>query len=45
MRVIIVGAAGLMAQVVLRDLLNFADPVSITLADMRPAVVNDPRVK
>lgn len=43
MKVIIVGAAGAMAQVVLRDLLHFVDPVSITLADLRPVAVNDLR--
>lgn len=44
MKVIIIGGSGAMAQVVLRDLLHFADPVSVTLADLRPVAVHDPRV-
>lgn len=45
MKVIMIGGSGAMAQVVLRDLLQFADPISVTLADLRPVDVQDPRVK
>lgn len=44
MRVILLGAAGAMASVVLRDLLEFAPDVSVTLADRRPVESADPRV-
>lgn len=46
MRYIIFGGAGAMASVVIRDLLEFGGPdVSITVADLRPASIPDPRVK
>jgi len=37
MRIAVLGAAGAMAQVVLRDLLEFVPDLAITAADMRPA--------
>ena len=45
MRVVLLGAAGAMASVVLRDLLEFAPDVSVTLADRRPIETADPRVR
>jgi len=45
MRVAILGAAGAMAQVVLRDLLEFVPEVQITAADQRPGTHPDPRVR
>jgi lysine 6-dehydrogenase len=45
MRVALLGARGAMASVVLRDLLEFAPNASITLADRRPGVAADPRVR
>jgi len=47
MRVVILGGSGAMASVVLRDLLEFAPGVSVTLADLRPpaAAPKDPRVR
>ncbi len=45
MRVAILGAAGAMAQVVLRDLLEFLPDVSITAADIKPIDRQDPRVR
>jgi saccharopine dehydrogenase-like NADP-dependent oxidoreductase len=45
MRVILLGAAGAMAPVVLRDLLEFAPEVAVTLADRRPVEAADPRVE
>jgi lysine 6-dehydrogenase len=45
MRVVLLGAAGAMASVVLRDLLEFAPDVSVTLADRRPTETSDPRVR
>ncbi len=45
MRIAVLGAAGAMAQVVLRDLLEFLPDVAITAADLRPAPQADPRVK
>ena len=36
MRIVVLGAAGAMAAVVVRDLLEFAPDVSITVADLRP---------
>jgi saccharopine dehydrogenase-like NADP-dependent oxidoreductase len=44
MRVLVLGAAGAMASVVVRDLLEFAPDVSITAADRRPVEFGDPRV-
>lgn len=44
MRVIVLGAAGAMASVVLRDLLEFAPHASVTAADRRPVESPDPRV-
>jgi saccharopine dehydrogenase-like NADP-dependent oxidoreductase len=45
MRIAILGAAGAMAQVVVRDLLEFAPGVAITAADVRPVEHPDARVK
>jgi saccharopine dehydrogenase-like NADP-dependent oxidoreductase len=45
MRIAILGAAGAMAQVVLRDLLEFVPDVEITAADRRPVTHPDPRVR
>ncbi len=45
MKIAVFGAAGAMAQVVLRDLLEFAPEVSITAADARPVAHSDPRVR
>ncbi len=45
MRIAILGAAGAMAQVVLRDLLEFVPEVSVTAADLRPPTAHDPRVQ
>jgi saccharopine dehydrogenase-like NADP-dependent oxidoreductase len=45
MRVALLGAAGAMASVVLRDLLEFAPDVSVTLADRRAVETSDPRVR
>jgi lysine 6-dehydrogenase len=45
MRVMIVGAAGAMASVAVRDLLESVDDVSITAADLRPVLLNDPRLR
>ena len=39
------GAAGAMASVVVRDLLEFAPDVAITAADRRPVDFADPRVR
>jgi saccharopine dehydrogenase-like NADP-dependent oxidoreductase len=44
MRVILLGAAGAMASVALRDLLELAPHASVTLADRRPVASPDPRV-
>lgn len=44
MKIIIFGAAGAMAAVVMRDLLEFNTDVSITAADMRKIKHSDPRV-
>ena len=38
MKIAILGAAGAMAQVVLRDLLEFVPDVEITAADLKPIV-------
>jgi saccharopine dehydrogenase-like NADP-dependent oxidoreductase len=43
-RIAVLGAAGAMARVVLRDLLEFVPDVAITAADLRPAQHDDPRV-
>ncbi len=45
MKVLILGAAGAMASVVIRDLLEFAPDVSITAADLREISILDPRVR
>jgi|CXWL01.1.fsa_nt_gi saccharopine dehydrogenase (NAD+, L-lysine-forming) len=49
MRVVVLGAAGAMAQVVIRDLLTFVPDVEITAADARPlerrGPLADPRVR
>jgi lysine 6-dehydrogenase len=45
MKILILGATGAMASVVIRDLLEFAPDVSITAADLRPPRFNDPRVQ
>jgi lysine 6-dehydrogenase len=45
MRVVLLGAAGAMASVVLRDLLEFAPDVSVTVADRRRVETADPRVR
>jgi lysine 6-dehydrogenase len=45
MKVIIFGAAGAMASVVMRDLLESVPEVSITAADTRPMSTGDPRLK
>jgi saccharopine dehydrogenase-like NADP-dependent oxidoreductase len=45
MRIAVLGAAGAMAQVVLRDLLEFVPDVEITAADRRPVAHADPRVR
>ncbi len=44
MRIAVLGAAGAMAQVVLRDLLQFVPDVNITAADHRRFIHADPRV-
>jgi lysine 6-dehydrogenase len=45
LRIAVLGAAGAMAQVVLRDLLEFVPEVAITAADLRPVPHEDPRVR
>ncbi len=45
MRIAVLGAAGAMAQVVVRDLLEFVPDVSITAADLKPAAHRDARVR
>lgn len=45
MKVVIFGGAGAMAGVAIRDLLEFAPDVSITVADTRPIVFEDSRLK
>jgi lysine 6-dehydrogenase len=45
MKIAVLGAAGAMAQVVVRDLLEFVPEVEITAADLRPASHPDPRVR
>ena len=44
MRIAVLGAAGAMAQVVLRDLLEFVPDIAITAADLNPPAPTDPRV-
>ncbi|HEY1435363.1 MAG TPA: saccharopine dehydrogenase NADP-binding domain-containing protein [Thermoanaerobaculia bacterium] len=44
MRIAVLGAAGAMAQVVVRDLLEFVPDVSITAADLKPVAHWDSRV-
>ena len=45
MKIAILGAAGAMARVVLRDLLEFVPDVEITAADLKPIVHDDSRVR
>jgi lysine 6-dehydrogenase len=45
MRIAVLGAAGAMARVVLRDLLEFVPDVEITAADLNPPRTTDPRVR
>ncbi|HEY6928205.1 MAG TPA: saccharopine dehydrogenase NADP-binding domain-containing protein [Thermoanaerobaculia bacterium] len=45
MRVVLLGAAGSMAAVVLRDLLEFAPDVTVTAADRAPIAIEDSRVR
>jgi len=45
MKIMILGAAGAMAAVVIRDLLESAPDVSITAADVRPLVFHDARIR
>jgi saccharopine dehydrogenase-like NADP-dependent oxidoreductase len=45
MRIAVLGAAGAMAQVVMRDLLEFVPDVEVTAADRRPFAHPDPRVR
>ncbi len=45
MRVMIIGAAGAMAAVAIRDLLDSVDDVRITAADSRPSLADDARVR
>jgi lysine 6-dehydrogenase len=45
MKIAVLGAAGAMAQVVLRDLLEFVPEVAITAADLKPLPAVDPRVR
>ncbi len=42
MKIAILGAAGAMAQVVLRDLLEFVPDVEITAADLKPMPMTTP---
>jgi len=44
-KIAVLGAAGAMAQVVVRDLLEFVPGISITAADRRPVAHSDPRVR
>lgn len=45
MKIAVLGAAGAMAQVVVRDLLEFVPDVEITAADLRPVAHPDSRVR
>lgn len=45
MKIAILGAAGAMARVVLRDLLEFVPDVEITAADRKPIAHGDPRIQ
>ncbi len=45
MRIAVLGAAGAMARVVIRDLLEFVPEVRITAADRKPVAHPDPRVR
>ena len=45
MKIAILGAAGAMARVVLRDLLEFVPDVEITAADLKPVSYDDSRVR
>ena len=45
MRIAVLGAAGAMAQVVVRDLLEFVPDVAVTAADVKPVAHPDPRVR
>lgn len=44
MKVVVLGAAGAMAAVTLRDLLEFVPDIRITAADSRPLSIIDPRI-
>jgi lysine 6-dehydrogenase len=44
MKILVLGAAGAMASVVIRDLLKFSEDVRITAADARPMEWKDPRI-
>jgi len=44
MKILVLGAAGAMASVVIRDLLKFTEDVYITAADTRPLEWKDPRI-
>lgn len=44
MKILVLGAAGAMASVVIRDLLKFSEDVRITAADTRPSTWNDSRI-
>ncbi len=45
MKIAVLGAAGAMAQVVVRDLLEFVPDVEVTAADLKPVAHPDSRVK
>ena len=45
MKVAVLGAAGAMAQVVVRDLLESVPDIEVTAADRRPVASGDPRVR
>src|SRR5688500_13681006 len=45
MKAIVLGAAGAMASVVIRDLLEFAGDIQLTAADARPIQHSDARVR
>jgi len=44
LKVIVLGAAGAMAAVAIRDLLEFAGDITITAADSRPLAIHDSRI-
>ena len=45
MKILILGASGAMASVVIRDLLEFVPDISITAADLRQPQFSDPRIR